>query len=77
MPRFRNLAQTRRDFVSPRRFSVPLFRSPRNRCGIFFRWPFSCFLHYVQNRCIFGHRIQTRCGMPILALSRLFALRAS
>ena len=36
LPRFRNLAQTCRVFVSSRRFSVPLFRSPRTRCGIFF-----------------------------------------
>ena len=36
LPRFRNLAQTCRVFVSSRRFSVPLFRSPQTRCGIFF-----------------------------------------
>ena len=36
LPRFRNLAQTCRDFVFPRRFSVPLFPSARNRCGILF-----------------------------------------
>ena len=36
LPRFHNLAQTCRVFVSPRRFSVPLFRSPRTRCGFFF-----------------------------------------
>ena len=36
LPRFRNLAQTCRVFVSSRRCSVPLFRRPRTRCGMFF-----------------------------------------
>ena len=77
LPRFRNLAQTCPVFVSFRRFIVSLFCSPRNRCGICFCQAFSCSLHYVRNRCIFGHRIclQTCCGMPILALLLLFALR--
>ena len=40
LPRFRNLAQTCRVFVSSRRLSVRSFRSPRTSCGILFSLAF-------------------------------------
>ena len=48
LPRLRNLAQTCRVFVSSRRFSVPLFRSPRIRCGIFFFFFVGPFLDFCN-----------------------------